>query len=127
MKTLLIMLALCCSFAHAAPPTEAEQVRIAKMVEGCSSVMGREVCRVALLGAAQCKTNYSPLRCRLRLFKAENPNGLLVAGAGRFSSAEYFQYVDADDKMCDVIVRNCQADFTGRGCMMARALWNQWQ
>jgi hypothetical protein len=65
------------------------------------------------------------MACRLVAFNSRYPSGLLVAGAGRFTTAEYFQYVDAGEKMCDVIVRECSKDYDGRGCLMARALWRQ--
>lgn len=125
MKSLIIL--LIASFvvaAHAEPPTPAQVGLINHMVSECSSVMGREVCAV-LIDASKCAPATEGQACRLALFRSKYPNGLLVAGAGRFTSDEYFLYQDAGDRMCDVIVRQCSVDYDGRGCRMARALWRQ--
>ena len=110
--------------AQAAPPTPAQLTFIAHMVGECSSVMGREVCSVMIDGS-KCDTASDPQACKLAQFRGKYPNGLLVAGAGRFTADEYFLYQGAGDRMCDVIVRQCSVDYDGRGCLMARALWRQ--
>lgn len=94
------------------------------MVSECSSVMGREVCSV-MIDASKCDTAADPQACKLAQFREKYPNGLLVAGAGRFTADEYFLYQSAGDRMCDVIVRQCSVDYDGRGCLMGRALWRQ--
>ena len=125
MKQLLLALAL--AFAvnvQAAPPTPAQLTLMAHMVSECSGVMGREVCTVMIDGS-KCDTANDPQACKLAQFRERYPNGLLVAGAGRFTADEYFLYQGAGDRMCDVIVRQCSVDYDGRGCLMARALWRQ--
>lgn len=113
------------SVAHAAPPTAEQKTLIAHMVSECSSVMGQSVCRVENNDKRDCEAATDQMACRLAAFKTRYPNGLVFGHGGRFTSTEYFQYVDAGDKMCDVIVKNCTKDYDGRGCMMARALWRQ--
>ena len=126
MKQLLICLALLLSASQArsAPPTPAQLTFITHMVAECSSVMGREVCSV-LIDGSKCDTASDPQACKLSQFRERYPNGLLVAGSGRFTADEYFLYQGAGDRMCDVIVRQCSVDYDGRGCLMARALWRQ--
>jgi hypothetical protein len=119
-----LFLAVCATLAHAEPPTPAQVGLINHMVSECGSVMGREVCAV-LIDASKCAPATEGQACRLALFRSKYPNGLLVAGAGRLTSDEYFLYQDAGDRMCDVIVRECSVDYDGRGCRMARALWRQ--
>lgn len=113
MKTILLSLSLVllAGIANAAPPNPSQQTYIDHMVSECAGVMGKNICRVENTGPED--------------FAARYPNGLLVMGVGRFTTAEYYEYVSAGDKMCDVIVRNCTADYDGRGCKMARALWRQ--
>ena len=122
MKTLILAALLVLPLVLAAQPTDP---RIAAMAGSCNSVMGQGVCRVENNDKRDCTTAGDQVACRLSAFAIRYPNGLLVAGAGRFTAAEYFQYVDAADKMCEVIVRNCTSDFNSRGCLMARALWSQ--
>ena len=125
MKKLILSILLALSpIAHAAPPTPAQLTLMSNMVRECSGVMGREVCTV-LIDRSACDTALAPVACRLAQFRDKYPNGLLVAGAGRFTADEYFLYQDAGDRMCDVIVRQCSVDYDGRGCLMARALWRQ--
>lgn len=116
MKTILLSLALVASFAHAAPPTAEQRSFIAHMVKECRAPMGKAVCRVenengGLTTAASCLQAYE--------------GGLVVAGVGKFSGSEYCEYVVAGKRMCTVIAKNCTADYDGRGCLMARALWRQ--
>ena len=125
MKTLLLALAL--AFAvnvQAAPPTPAQLTLIAHMVSECSGVMGREVCTVMIDGS-NCDTASDPQACKLAKFRDKYPNGLLVAGAGRFTADEYFLYQSAGNRMCEVIVRECSIDYDGRWCLMAGALWRK--
>lgn len=112
-------------FTPAQAATPEQQALIAHMVSECSGVMGQNVCRVENNDNRDCASAADQMACRLAAFNARYPRGLLVAGAGRFTAAEYFQYVDAGEKMCDVIVRECSRDYDGRGCLMARALWRQ--
>ena len=107
----LILLSLICGLTQAAPPTAEQRALIDHMVQECSGVMGQNVCRVENSAVANCAEAY--------------PNGILVAGVGRFTGPEYCQFVDAGKRMCLVIIENCSADFDGRGCLMARALWRQ--
>lgn len=107
----LIALLFVCGLAHAAPPTPEQRTLIAHMVKECRGVMGKEVCRVENNAVANCAAAYA--------------QGLLVAGVGRFTGAEYCQFVEAGKRMCFVIIENCTADYDGRGCLMARALWRQ--
>ena len=122
--TLVFILALFMSQAQAAPPTPAQLTLMTHMVAECSGVMGRQVCSV-LIDGSKCDTASDPQACKLAQFRDKYPNGLLVAGAGRFTADEYFLYQGAGDRMCDVIVRQCSVDYDGRGCLMARSLWRQ--
>ena len=125
MKQLLISLALVLfGSAHAAPPTPEQLTLMAHMVSECSGVMGRDVCTV-MIDSTKCDSAPNPQACKLAAFREKYPNGLLVAGAGRFTADEYFLYQGAGNRMCDVIVRQCSVDYDGRGCRMARALWRQ--
>ena len=110
--------------AQAAPPTPEQLTLMSHMVSECSGVMGREVCTV-MIDSSKCDSAPNPQACKLAAFREKYPNGLLVAGAGRFTADEYFLYQGAGDRMCDVIVRQCSVDYDGRGCRMARALWKQ--
>ena len=140
--------------AQAAPPTPEQLTLMSHMVSECSGVMGREVCTV-MIDSSKCKVKTStPFKpqgggnfagggaagaynesalprsidyddCLRSQFREKYPNGILVAGAGRFTADEYFLYQGAGDRMCDVIVRQCSVDYDGRGCLMARALWRQ--
>jgi hypothetical protein len=122
----LLLAALAALFTSSAPAaTPAQEALIAHMVKECSGVMGNDVCRVENNDKRDCESATDQKACRLAAFNRRYPKGLLVAGAGRFTAEEYFEYVDAGDKMCDVIVKNCTADYDGRGCRMARALWRQ--
>ena len=125
MRIISSILAAVFSFAaNAAPPTPDQRTLMQNMVSECSGVMGREVCSVMIDGST-CDKASNPQACKLAQFRERYPNGLLVAGAGRFTSDEYFLYQGAGDRMCDVIVRQCSVDYDGRGCLMARALWRQ--
>jgi hypothetical protein len=112
-------------FTPAQAATVEQQALIAHMVSECSGVMGQAVCRVENNDKRDCASAADQMACRLAAFNNRYPSGLLVAGAGRFTAAEYFQFVDAGEKMCDVIVLNCSKDYDSRGCLMARALWRQ--
>lgn len=123
MKTILLALAL-----FAVPvlgATTEQRALIAHMVSECQSVMGQAVCQVENNDKRDCAPAKDQMACRLAAFNQRYPRGLVVAGAGRFTAAEYFQYVDAGKKMCEVVVENCSKDYGGRGCLMARALWRQ--
>ena len=124
MKYALLVLLSFAFNAHAAPPTPAQLAFITHMVSECSGVMGREVCTV-MIDSSKCDTAADSQACKLAAFRAKYPNGLLVAGAGRFTADEYFLYQGAGARMCDVIVQQCSIDYDGRGCRMARALWRQ--
>jgi hypothetical protein len=114
----LLIAALLAFSVHAG---EAE--KIANMTRACGTPMGQGLCRVmnTAVQASACKTE----ACRLAVFRQRYPNGILVAGAGRFTADEYFRYMDAGEKMCELIAADCGKDFNGRGCRMARALWRQ--
>jgi hypothetical protein len=106
--------------ALAADPTE-----VAFMVKQCKSPMGQGICRVmnTAVQAKVCEVKPDPQACRLEIFRQRYPNGLIVAGAngGRFTAEEYFRYMDAGEKMCELIIAD--AENNPAGFRMARALW----
>lgn len=124
MKHITLLLAsLLALGAQAAPPTPAQLGLMQRMAAQCNSVMGKEVCRV-VLSAERCIGAPNPDACQYAVFKERYPKGLLVAGWGRFTADEFFIYAKEDDRMCDVIVRECSIDWNGRPCKMAQALWS---
>jgi hypothetical protein len=118
-KALLLLLFV--SLAQAAPATPEQRDLIAHMVRECRDAMANG-CRVEGMG------NRVPIGTRderIAAFKLLYPNGILVAGVGRFQAEDYFVFIDAGKKMCEVVAEECSKDYDGRNCKMARALWRQ--